>query len=129
MRIFGREPALIIGVIVAVISLLGTLGYSFLSADQAGLWIAVVNGVAAAIMAWTVRPMSPAVYTYAVGVIVALATGYGLTFTPEQVAAVNGLLIGILTLVTRNQVSPIPTPVTATTAAPTPEAAAHNRGG
>ncbi len=121
-----REPALLIGVIVAVISLLGTLGFAFLSADQAGLWIAVVNAVAAIILSLTVRPVSPAIYTYAVGVIVALATGYGLEFTPEQVAAVNGLVVPILTLVTRNQVSPITTPVTVITDHPVPAAAEHD---
>lgn len=122
-----REPALLIGVVVAVISLLGTLGFTFLSMDQAGLWVAVVNAVAAAFLAWTVRPISPAIFTYVVGVLVALGTGYGLEFTPEQVAAVNGMVVPALTLITRNQVSPIDTPVTAITPNPTPEAAATNQ--
>lgn len=125
MKIFGREPALVIGAIVGVISLAGTLGFRFLSADQAGVWIVVVNAVAAAAMAWTVRPLQPGVYTYAVGALLALATAYGLNLAAEQVNAINALVIPILALLTRGQVSPVETTVTKASEDPTPQAAAH----
>ena len=117
MKILGHEPALIIGVVVALISLGGTLGFSFLSMDQAGLWIAGVNAIAAAVLAWTTRPLSPGVFTAALGALVALGTGYGLQLTGEQVNGINGLLVPILLLVTRNQVTPQETALTSTTEA------------
>ena len=123
VKILGKEPALIVGIVVAAISLGGTLGFRLLGEDQAGLWIGFVNALAAAIMAWTVRPLSPAVYTYLVSTIIALGAGYGLTLTDAQVSGINGLVVPILTLITRNQVSPIPTALTKITRAPTPEAA------
>lgn len=119
MNIFGKttEPALVVGTIVAVISLLGTLGFRFLSADQAGLWIVVINGLAAAVMAWTTRPISPGVFTYLIGSIVALATGYGFELTAEQVNGINGLVVPVLALLTRGQVTPEATGVTKPTEA------------
>lgn len=106
MKIFGREPALYIALITAVISLAGTLGYSLLTGDQASLWIVLVNALAGAATAWTVRPISPAAFTYAVGAVVALAAGYGLNVDPATVAGLNALVIPILALLTREQVSP-----------------------
>jgi hypothetical protein len=44
--------------------------------------------------------------------LVALATAYGLNLTPETVAGINGVVIAGLVLLTRDQVSPIETPVT-----------------
>jgi hypothetical protein len=128
VKIFGREPALVIGTIVAIISLAGTLGFSFLTADQAGLWIVVVNAIAAAAMAWLTRPLQPGIYTYAVGAILALVTAYGLTLTPEQVNAVNALVVPVLALLTRGQVSPVETAVTKPSLEPTPEAQDHEAG-
>lgn len=125
MKIFGREPTLVISVAVAAISLAGTLGFHVLSPVQAGLWILVVNGVAAIGMAFTVRPIQPGIYTYAIGTLVALAAGYGLNIGPEQVNGINLLVVPILALLTRNQVSPVETVITAKSNAPTPEAAAH----
>jgi len=119
MKFFGKttEPALVVGTIVALISLAGTLGFRLLSPDQAGLWILVVNGIAAAVMAWTTRPISPGVFTYLIGAIVALATAYGFSLTAEQVAGINGLVIPVLAVLTRGQVTPEATKVTNTTEA------------
>jgi hypothetical protein len=63
------------------------------------------------------------VYTYIVSAFAALGLAYGLEFTDAQVNAVNGFLIGVLTLVTRNQVSPVTTAVTKPSLDPTVEAA------
>jgi hypothetical protein len=125
VKILGREPALVIGFIAALISLAGTLGFRLLSPDQAGLWITVVNAVAAAATAWTVRPIAPAAFTYAVGALVALGASYGLSLAPETVTAINGLVIPTLVLLTRNQVSPVETAVTEPSLDPTPAAAIH----
>lgn len=108
MKLFGSEPTLIIAVVTSAIVLLGTVGFGFLTGEQAGLLVAAINAVALAVNAYTVRPISPAAFTYAVGAIVALVTSYGLEFTDAQVGAINALVISILALLTRGQVSPAP---------------------
>lgn len=127
-KILGRSPTLWIGLIVATISFAGTLGFRLLSEDQAGLWIALVNAAGAAVLALTVRPISPAAFTYLISAGVALAAGYGFNVTDAQVNALNGGIIAVLTLWTYGQVSPIETAVTESSASPTPEAAEHDFG-
>jgi len=112
MKLFGREPTLWIAVISSGIVLLGTVGFSWISGEQAALVVAAINAIAGAVNAYTVRPISPVAFTYAVGAIVALLTSYGLNFTDPQVGAVNALTITILALLSRGQVSPEETVLT-----------------
>ncbi len=112
MKLFGREPTLWIAVISSAIVLLGTLGFGWISGEQAGLIVVAINGIAGAINAWTVRPISPVAFTYAVGAIVAVVTSYGLELTDPQVGAINALTITILALLSRGQVSPEETALT-----------------
>jgi hypothetical protein len=128
VKIFGREPALVIALVNAVIMFGGTLGFHFLSLDQAGLWVLGVNAVSAAILAWATRPLSPAVFSYALASVIGLAAGYGLQVTPEQVNGLNLLVVPILAFLTRGQVSPVETAVTQKSLDPTKEAAAHEAG-
>lgn len=111
MKLFQREPTLWINVINAVVILVGTLGLQVISGEQAVLMVVVINAIFAAINAWTVRPISPAVFTYAVGAIIALAASYGLSVPIETVAAINVTVIAVLGLLTRGQVSPEETAV------------------
>lgn len=105
-RLFGREPTLWIAFIASIILLLGTLGFRWLDGDQAALVVVAVNGIAAAINAYTVRPISPAVFTYAVGAVVAVFASYNLNVSPETLGMLNGLVIMGLGLLTRGQVVP-----------------------
>jgi hypothetical protein len=111
VKIFQREPTLYLAVLNAIVILVGTLGLRFITGDQAALVVAVINAIFGCITAYAVRPISPAVFTYAVGAVVALLASYGLTIPIETVAGINATLIAILALVTRNQVSPEETPV------------------
>lgn len=115
MKIFGREPTLYISVISSLILLVGTYGFGWLNASQATFIVVAVNAVAAAINAYTVRPISPTTFTYAVGSIIAVATSYGLNFTPEQIVAVNATVVPVLALLSRGQVSPADTSLTRVT--------------
>jgi hypothetical protein len=105
-KLFGQEPTLVIGVVTTAFLLLGTMQFKFLTADQAAIWILVVNGLAGAANAFLVRPIQPAAFTYVIGALAALAAAYGLNLSPEQVAGINGLTIAVLGLITRGQVSP-----------------------
>lgn len=106
IQIFGREPTLWLGVISSVILLAGTFSLHWLTGQQASLIVVAVNAGAAAINAYAVRPISPAIFIYAVGSIVAVAGAYGLNLTIEQVAALNAVVVPALALLTRGQVSP-----------------------
>ena len=122
MKILGREPALWLAVMTALISVAGTFGFRLLSPDQAGLWNIAINAVAAAITAYAVRPIAPAAFTYAVSVLAQLGAAYGLEMSPEQLSMLNATVVPILALLTRGQVSPVETAVThASDAANKPE--------
>lgn len=106
MKIFGREPTLWIAFIASLVLLLGTLGFRWLDGDQASIIVVAINAIAAAVNAYTVRPISPAVFTYATASVVAVFTAYGLNVSPETLAMLNGVVIMGLGLLTRGQVAP-----------------------
>lgn len=105
-KILGREPALVIGFVSALLVFLGTQNLPGLSPEHAALWIAAINAIAGAITALTVRPVPPAAFTNLVGAVVALASGYGLEMSTEAVGALNAVVIAGLTLILRGQVEP-----------------------
>jgi hypothetical protein len=117
MAILGREPTLWIGVATSIVMVIGTLGLGFLNGEQAALVVVAINALAGALNAYTVRPVAPAVFTYAVGSIIAVAAAYGLNLPTETVASINALVIPMLALLTRGQVSPEDTAVSASTGA------------
>lgn len=113
MKLFQREPTLYLAAISAIIPIVGTFGLHALSGQQAALVVVVINAIAGAVNAWAVRPISPVAFTYLVGSVVALAGAYGLNLSIETVASINAAVIPILALLSRDQVSPQDTPVTA----------------
>lgn len=104
--IMGREPALWIAAITAGLGVLVTLGLDGLSAEQAAAIVAVLNAAAAIWLALLVRPIAPAVFSGAVSAGAALLLAYGLPVPPETVGAVNLVVLTVLSLLTRGQVSP-----------------------
>lgn len=105
-KFLGREPALWLAGVQALAAVLVGFQWDALSAEQASLWIAVINaafGVAAGI---AIRPVAPVIFTTAVSALAALIGAYGLDFTQEQVGSVNGLVLALFFLVTRAQASP-----------------------
>lgn len=111
-RLLGREPTLWISLVSSAVILLGTLGFHYLTGQQAALIVALINGIALAINAYAVRPISPVAFTYVVGAAAAVAASYGLNVNADQMAAINALVITSLALLTRGQVSPTDTPIT-----------------
>jgi len=79
---------------------------------QAGLVNAAIAGVVGAINAYAVRPISPIAFTYAIAAIVNLLAAYGITIPEATLAAINGLVVPILALLSRGQVSPEETRIT-----------------
>ena len=108
MKIFGREPAAFIAAIGSILTVLAALNLSFLSPGQAAALIAVIS---AAVLAWTTRPIAPALLTGFVTAAAALFAEYGLDLSPELVAAVSAAVLSIFAFITREQVSPVERPV------------------
>lgn len=107
MRIFGREPALVIAAISAGLSLLVTFNVG-LTGEQAGALVAVISGALAAVTAAMTRPIAPSAFTGLVAAAVALLSSYGFSVAPETVGALNAVTLAVLGLLTRGQVSPTP---------------------
>lgn len=106
-----REPALIIGATSAVLSLLVAFGVDGLSHETAALLVALVTAASGAVAAWRTRPIAPAAFTAVVTAAADLLAGYGYGLSPEQIASVNGVLLVVLSLLTRGQVTPVAGPV------------------
>lgn len=105
MKIFGREPAVILGIVSAALSLLVTFNVG-LSSEQAGAIVAVISGVFAAISAALTRPIAPSAFTGLVSVVVALLAAFHFNVAPETVGALNALVVAVLVFITRGQVTP-----------------------
>lgn len=113
-----REPALVMSALASVLTFGATLNIHGLSAVQAALIATAVNAVGAAVVATRTRPIAPAVFTGGLSSLVSLAAAYGLHVGAGQVGALNVVVLSLLALLTRGQVSPVPqvvvdpTPVT-----------------
>jgi hypothetical protein len=105
IKLFGREPALWISVISGALSLVVSLGVG-LDATEAAAWVAVITAVFGAITAALTRPIAPAAFTALVTVTADLLAAYHFDVSAGTVAAVNGFVLAVLTLLTRAQVSP-----------------------
>lgn len=117
LRVFGREPALLIGFLASALTLGTSLNLPGVSAEQVSLIVAAITAVAGVVMAVRTRPIAPAAFTTTVAAVAALVAGYGFEVSPGVVGAVNALVLSGLTLLTRAQVSPVAS-VGATSSAP-----------
>jgi hypothetical protein len=106
LMIFGREPAVVLGVISATLSLVVTLGIGMTSV-QAGWCVDAISAVFAAITAWRTRPIAPAAFTGLVTVAASLLGAYHFNVAPETVGAINGIILAALLIPARGQISPV----------------------
>jgi hypothetical protein len=108
MKIFGREPALVISMIGGLVTLLVALNIHGLSA---GAGAAITTFVTALIIAFTTRPIAPALFTAIVSAGAALFTEYGLHVSDAVVAAVSAVVLtGFSLFGIRPQVTPAADP-------------------
>jgi hypothetical protein len=105
IKLFGREPALWISVISGALSLVVSLSVG-LDAEEAAAWVAVITAVFGVATAVLTRPIAPAAFTALVTVTADLLAAYHFDVSAGTVAAVNGFVLAVLTLLTRAQVSP-----------------------
>ena len=109
MRVFGREPALIIAAIAGALN----LGVTFklgISNEQAGAIVAVITAAAGVLTAMATRPIAPAAFKTLVTAGAALLSAYGFHLSPEQTGTVTTLVLAVLAMLTRAQVTPAADP-------------------
>lgn len=106
MRWFGREPALWLALLQSVLAIVVGFGVDGLSAEQAALWMTAFNALLGVVVALRTRPIGPTAFTHLVTVVVTLLAAYQLDLSQELVAGVNLLVLNILMLITRGEISP-----------------------
>ena len=106
MKIFGREPVVVLNTLSAVLGLIVSLGVTALTAEQAGAVVAVVSAVLGGIAAAMTRPVAPQAFTTIVAAGATAVAAFGFEVGQETVGAVNTFVLAVLTLLTRVQVSP-----------------------
>jgi hypothetical protein len=100
------EPALIFASISSAIGLLVTLNIG-LTAEEGGLWVAVIAAVFATGTALVTRPIAPAAFSGLVTAVAALLLGYHFHVDPATVGSVNAVLTSVMMLIVRGHVTPV----------------------
>ena len=106
MKIFGREPVVVLNTLSAALGLIVSLGITGLSAEQAGAIVAAVSAILGAIAAAMTRPIAPQAFTAVVAAGAVLVATFGYEVSQGTVGAINTLVLAVLTLLTRAQVTP-----------------------
>lgn len=110
IKIFGREPALWLGLIGALATWLVSLGLDWLNAGQA---TAIVTFLTAVAIALTTRPYAPALYVGAVAAGAALFAEYQLAVSDAFVTGLGGIILaGFALFGIRPQATPAADPRT-----------------
>ncbi|WP_030168884.1 hypothetical protein [Streptomyces sp. NRRL S-813] len=106
MKIFGREPVVVLNTLSAILGLVVSLGITSLTAEQSGAVVACVSAILGAIAAAMTRPIAPQAFTAVVAAGAVLVAAFGYDVSQETVGAINTVILAGLTLLTRGQVTP-----------------------
>lgn len=106
MRIFGREPVVVLNTLSAVLGLIVTLGVTSLTDAMAAAIVGAVTAILGAVAAAMTRPVAPQAFTTVVASGAVLVAAFGYEVGPGTVGAINTTVLAVLTLLTRVQVSP-----------------------
>lgn len=108
MKIFGREPAAILGFVAAAIMMLSQFVYP-LSVDQQGALNAVAMALVGIITAWTVAEDGGLALIVGLSkAVLALAISFGLGWSPEiQAVVMTFVTVTAQLFVRQNVVAPI----------------------
>ncbi|MFF3928293.1 hypothetical protein [Streptomyces hirsutus] len=106
MKIFGREPVVVTNTLAAVLGLIVSLGITPLTAAQAGAIVGGTTAILGAFAAAATRPIAPQAFTTVVAAGAVLVGTFGYEVSQETVGAINTVVLALLTLLTRVQVTP-----------------------
>lgn len=111
MKIFGREPAMIVGLIESALVLLLTAGLlkfvGINSQVEVGIVMAVVSAVLGVYVAYVTSETLLAAVIGLIKASVALAAVYKLNITADQTAALIAFVTMLITFWQRTQTSPL----------------------
>lgn len=108
MKIFNREPALWLALVGALVTWGVSLGLDWLNAGQA---TAITTAVTAVVIAFTTRPVAPALFVGAVAAGAALFAEYNLAVSDAFVTGLGGIILaGFALFGIRPQVTPAKDP-------------------
>lgn len=108
VRLFGREPAVWLYVINALVAFLATIPAVGLTAESSGWVMTIANGVVALLVAVLTRPFVVSALTGALSTILTGLASFGLPLTEQQTGAFVMVVSAVLGLVLRSNVSPAP---------------------
>lgn len=103
---FGREPALVIQTIAALLTLLVGFGIPGLNDGLVATITALFTAGAAAWTAWHVRPVAPALFTGLITTGATLLAAFGVDLSQQQVSLVTVTATAVMALLLRAQVTP-----------------------
>lgn len=106
VKLFGREPAVWLYVINAVVAFLVTLPAIGLTEESAGWVMTIATGAVALLVAMLTRPFVVSALTGALTTIFAGLASFGLPLTEQQTGAFVFLVSAVLGLLLRSNVSP-----------------------
>jgi hypothetical protein len=102
-----QEPAFLVGLIGAVLTLLLEFGVPGLSVETVGLIMAVVMALGGLYVAWKTTHVVLGALVALLNASIALASGYGFDLSQGQQAALIALVTVIVGAWQRTQVSPL----------------------
>lgn len=109
-KLLGRDPALWIGLLGALVTVLVAGNLSWLSAGQGAAIVTFLSGVMIAV---TTRPWQPALFSGIIAAGAALVAEYGLTVSDAMVTGLSGLVLATFAIMgIRPQVEPQETAIT-----------------
>ena len=109
--VVGREPALVVSAVGALLTFLVTFGLPGLTADDATNILAVVSAIGAAIVGWATVNTRLSIVVGIGRTLLILATGYGLHLSQEQVGLAVLVISAFAALWIRDKNTPADTPI------------------
>lgn len=106
---FGREPAVILEFVKALLIVVAVTLVPISADVQAGILAALI-AVFGVLKGLTTRPIAPTVFTDLITAIAALLLSFGIDLGPERVAAFVTLASAAVVLIQRAQITPVQTP-------------------
>jgi hypothetical protein len=110
MKIFGREPTVVLQAVSVTLSVVVAFGVPGLSAEQAALIIGAGSAAIGVANAVAVRPVAPSAFVAAITAGSALLAAYGLGLPQEAVGSISAAVPAVLALFVRGQVTPVTDP-------------------
>jgi hypothetical protein len=109
-----REPAQYALLVSAILAVVVATKATSLTADQATLIVAALMAIGAVVAAVFTRPLAPAAFLAVSAPVAALIAGFGYNVAPDLLAGINGLIMVLVGLLIRMQVSPVTAVATVT---------------